>query len=1156
MATTYHFEYGITTQYNNRTPERDAGSGGGEQSLPPEEHHRAPGRQDLPLPAGREEQPGQDEERGRDLHRAGEPEGLGGPGDQRDRRLGRSERPHQPARLRHHLPLRIRDLAQLRHQRPRTWISARSWARSRSRRTIAGLPPGVVYHFRVVAKTSGARPRARTRPSTSSRPNARTRTSASRPTPTTFPTAAPTSSSRRASAGNVTLFPGDIAVGAGGGFTFSPAYCDDRAERRRAPRRAPSRFGFIGGEGAIPGLNPPNGFMDRYVATRTTSGWVTTYPGRPGRQDSDRRPAAVQPGDGHVHRLSDCRRCSAAAGSPSKAPYVWDINGKSLGRWPTNFNLVPNGDQAVVRRQALGRLLPLRLHLGRAPRSRPVASKRHRGRSTTTTSPRRASSIASVAAGRRTDPAGGRAGRRPEPEDRDRGRLHERLAHPDGGGDEPVLRRKLLQLRARRSSPTRRISTCGSTMPITYEVSPSADAIYAGHDRGRVEGLLHLRRTRSRPRTPTAASTSTSGDEATDSLEAALAGQRQRRRRRLRRLLGQRAATSSWSPPSARTSTTSIASQSGDIYFYSPEQLDPANPGVQERAQSLRLPQRRGPLRDHPRPRHPGRPDADLARRRATWRSSRRTQATGLRRTSRPTTTGDTHPMGGDVRLRPGHGRSPLRLVHPLGRSRRRIVASLDTGVTGERAQLRRQGEPERPVHVRRRPGRLHDRRRARPGGHQPEDRRLRVRRQPRPADHAPGRATATPRAAPSSTRPCTPGFEAISQDGVDLYFSTFETLVPEDHNGSFVKFYDARSGGGFPVTAGLLPCTAADECHGDASAPPPRSRHRDRRRPGLEGGNLSPDRASSPAQAPQKRHHKRHTSTDHAPRGGPQPWLIDRREARRRTAWRSSRWSRSSPSPRSAPGWRPGRGRGPDDHRLLGGGLLEPGRRAPRFRHAGDPRHRATRSPTRSGLRLRGPGRDHDPVPARGDRRPARAAGLHPAAAERSTNCPVAAQVGVASAIAGQEPLYNMEPHPDEAGPGRVRRAADQRAGVHRPERPDRQRLRPHRDHGGIFHLLPLGGLPAPPLGRPGRPETRRQPLAAAPGRLRRTASRSTRNRATRRTPFDAPVRPYFENPTACGGPAQRSASTSSSTTGPLPTRRRPGRRRPAATSSASTRA
>ncbi len=66
-------------------------------------------------------------------------------------------------------------------------------------------------------------------------------------------------------------------------------------------------------------------------------------------------------------------------------------------------------------------------------------------------------------------------------------------------------------------------------------------------------------------------------------------------------------------------------------------------------------------------------------------------------------------------------------------------------------------------------------------------------------------------------------GLEAVSHSGQDVYFSTFETLVPRDHNGEFVKFYDARSGGGFDESPALAPCAAADECHGeDSSAPVP----------------------------------------------------------------------------------------------------------------------------------------------------------------------------------------------------------------------------------------------------------------------------------------------------------------------------------------------
>jgi hypothetical protein len=64
-------------------------------------------------------------------------------------------------------------------------------------------------------------------------------------------------------------------------------------------------------------------------------------------------------------------------------------------------------------------------------------------------------------------------------------------------------------------------------------------------------------------------------------------------------------------------------------------------------------------------------------------------------------------------------------------------------------------------------------------------------------------------------------GLEAVSRDGRDVYFSTFATHVGQDLNGEYMKFYDARSGGGFPETIEPAPCAAADECHGSDSAPP-----------------------------------------------------------------------------------------------------------------------------------------------------------------------------------------------------------------------------------------------------------------------------------------------------------------------------------------------
>jgi hypothetical protein len=67
-----------------------------------------------------------------------------------------------------------------------------------------------------------------------------------------------------------------------------------------------------------------------------------------------------------------------------------------------------------------------------------------------------------------------------------------------------------------------------------------------------------------------------------------------------------------------------------------------------------------------------------------------------------------------------------------------------------------------------------------------------------------------------SNENPASPaGLVGVSNDGTDVYFATFDTLVAGDDNGSFMKFYDARANGGFPLSPEIAPCAAADECHG-----------------------------------------------------------------------------------------------------------------------------------------------------------------------------------------------------------------------------------------------------------------------------------------------------------------------------------------------------
>jgi hypothetical protein len=66
-------------------------------------------------------------------------------------------------------------------------------------------------------------------------------------------------------------------------------------------------------------------------------------------------------------------------------------------------------------------------------------------------------------------------------------------------------------------------------------------------------------------------------------------------------------------------------------------------------------------------------------------------------------------------------------------------------------------------------------------------------------------------------------GLVGVSADGVDAFIGTYETLVGQDENGAQLKFYDARTNGGFPFEKPPAPCEAADECHGaETNAPPP----------------------------------------------------------------------------------------------------------------------------------------------------------------------------------------------------------------------------------------------------------------------------------------------------------------------------------------------
>ena len=73
-----------------------------------------------------------------------------------------------------------------------------------------------------------------------------------------------------------------------------------------------------------------------------------------------------------------------------------------------------------------------------------------------------------------------------------------------------------------------------------------------------------------------------------------------------------------------------------------------------------------------------------------------------------------------------------------------------------------------------------------------------------------------------TGTGPLDSSLLSVSADGTDAYFFTRDTLVNSDHNGSRVKIYDARAGGGFDQAPPPHQCQASDECHGAGSQAPP----------------------------------------------------------------------------------------------------------------------------------------------------------------------------------------------------------------------------------------------------------------------------------------------------------------------------------------------
>ena len=153
-------------------------------------------------------------------------------------------------------------------------------------------------------------------------------------------------------AGAVTLFPGEVPSG-----KYPTALTILKSPLFKAPppnarglASNPPRFGYFGSIGTLNetlnGGKAPNTLLDRYVATRTTTGWVSTYPGLKGNEVVlEARPRCDL-------TMSVCIDYDAGDPFGSGAfsdftPHVWSVSGEELGRWPTNRKVVPNIDKLV-----------------------------------------------------------------------------------------------------------------------------------------------------------------------------------------------------------------------------------------------------------------------------------------------------------------------------------------------------------------------------------------------------------------------------------------------------------------------------------------------------------------------------------------------------------------------------------------------------------------------------------------------------------------------------------------------------------------------------------------------------------------------------------------------------------------------------------------
>jgi hypothetical protein len=638
---------------------------------------------------------------------------------------------------------------------------------------LSGLVPKVVYHFRVVATNKWGT------------------TIGDDTTFSYFAPECPNSHIRQVTGSNylpdcrayemvspdgaagVQLFPGTMTQDFGRSFLLNTPNSPYRISSTNTGRASnPARLAFWGSFGALPGTDPPNSLIDMYVATRSDVGWRTVYPGIPGSA----APAAGRPTcDLAMDRCIDYSvpgPFNFAGLEPHNAPYVWLTSGNSVGagRLPTNLGAIPGGQDFIGDQKISGDFA----HYVFSSRDLAFASDG------LTTAPgsmydndlrtKRITIVSKQANGKDIE--------------------------QDGGSAQEFL--KVVAL-----------SDDGSHILMSTDSTEGAANIYLRVDDALTydfpHGLRVLGMTRNGRRVIFVSNNQLTSDDTDSSADIYSWSEDTEEITRVSQ--GNNEGNSddcstSWEAkcgarmltPQRKDTDNLFAPESGDVMFYSPENLDETNPGIHNQRNLYEWHEGETQLVTTLDPgteisRMQISPDGDHSafvtdsrvtgydnqgfREMYTYDADTRALTCASCIPNGDPPTAGVEASGGGLFMS-DDGRAFFSTTDAL------VPTDTNRGITDVYEYV--DGRPQLITA---------------------------------------GTGLTDLYAGGIFYPPHKTGLEGVSADGVDVYFSTFDTLVPQDHNGLFLKFYDARTDGGFEFDPGLLPCVAADECHEEGNQTP-----------------------------------------------------------------------------------------------------------------------------------------------------------------------------------------------------------------------------------------------------------------------------------------------------------------------------------------------